>query len=103
MFATNAEVDRTFTASFPPRDPSSSVPRLTAADPVQAGSRPGVMVISNGEPRTWRARAAGHVRSILMATGVVMLVPIGIVILPIALAVRGVLSATRWRRVAVWK
>ena len=102
MIATNTEIDRALTGSFPASDPSSWVPRLTAADPVQTGSRPDVMVISNDEPRTWSARATRHVRSIAMAIGVVMLVPIGIVVLPIALAVRAVLSATRWRRVAVW-
>ena len=103
MIATNTEVDRALTGSFPASNLSSWVTRRAAADPVPAGSRPDVIVISNDEPGTWSARAAGHVRSILMAAGVALLVPIGIVVLPIALAVRAVLSETRWRRIAVWK
>lgn len=75
---------------------------LAAADPMPTDWRPGVMVISNDAPRAWGARAARHARSIVMAIGVVMLAPIGIVVLPIALAVRAVLNTTRWRA-AVWK
>ena len=102
MIATNTEVDRALTGSFPANNLSSWLTRRAAADPVPAGSRSDV-VISRDEPRTWSARAVGHVGSILMATGVALLVPIGIVVLPIALAVRAVLSATAWRRAAVWK
>ena len=102
MIATNTEVDRALTGSFPASDPPSWVPGVAAAAPMRTGSRPDVMVISHDEPRTWRARATRHVRSIAIAIGVVMLVPIGIVVLPIALALRAVLTGTR-RRVAVWK
>jgi hypothetical protein len=103
MIATNIEVDRAFTGSFRSSDAPSRGLELAVAEPMQAGLRPDVLVISNDEPRTWSARAARHVRSILMAAGVALLVPIGIVVLPIALAVRAVLSATKWRRVSVWK
>lgn len=103
MIATNFEVDRALTGAFRASDAPSRTPGLSVAEPMQAGSRPDVLVISHDEPRTWSARAAGHVRSILMAAGVALLVPIGIVVLPIALAVRAVLSETRWRRIAVWK
>ena len=49
---------------------------------------------SSGPEVAWSARAGRHLRSALMAVGVVMLVPLFIVVLPLLLAWRAVRAST---------
>jgi hypothetical protein len=104
MTATNINVDRVLAESFPASDPppwvfGGSTPEI---DTLPAIAPHDVVLLSNNQATPWRARAVRHLRSWAMACGVVLLLPIGIIALPIALVFRALLSAGSWR-FAVWK
>jgi len=112
MIATTVNVDRVLAESFPASDPPPWVfggtsaditaERAIAAPAVQSIRPDDVMLVSQQQAMTWGERAVKHSRSWLMALGVVLLAPIGIVLLPLALLFRALLSASDWR-FGVWK
>ena len=112
MTATTVNVDRVLAESFPASDPPPWVfggtsAEITAEHAIGAPARPpirpnDVVLISQKHATTWGERAVKHSRSWLMAIGVVLLAPIGIVLLPLALLFRALLSASDWR-LGVWK
>ena len=107
MTATNVEVDRVLSDSFPASDPPPWVPShvLGAGFPVQVAAEavhPQVAErpeVTPPEPAT--RRALRHLRSAALAVGVVMLLPVFVLVLPIALVARGLMDVGGWR--FAWK
>ena len=93
MFTNIGSIDATLADSFPASDPPAWMSGTSLVRPVR---RP---VTSSAAGSDWLTRAGGHAQSTLAAIGVALLLPVFIVVLPIALAFRGVLAATHWRAI----
>ena len=86
-----SSVDEVLADSFPASDPPpwmSGTSHIWPRPPLGMTSAPAA---------SWARRAFEHGQSTLAAIGIALLVPAFIVVLPIALAVRAGLAATRWR------
>ena len=93
MFTNIGSIDATLADSFPASDPPAW---MSGTSLVRPARRP---VTSSAPSSDWLTRAGGHLQSTLAAIGVALLLPVFIVVLPIALVFRAVLAATHWRAI----
>jgi hypothetical protein len=106
MTATNVEIDRVLSDSFPASDPPPWVPSHAfgaglPAPVAVAVARPEVTEAATRQDPTWLRLALRHLRTGALAIGIVLVLPLYILLLPIALGARGLMDVAGWP--VAWK